>query len=270
MKRKRIPDLMIEQYLLGELPADEVAEVEASEGFADRIATLRRSNEEILAAYPPEQFALRILNRHDGRNKRASSAARTRRFTRTRWLSLAIPGAIAAVAGFVFLLQGPLGGGNGSDDANTEVVRLKGSDAEISIYRAVTGTTRTSDAERLSNGDTAVAGDELQIAYNPGAMHYGMIVSVDGRGTVMLHFPVVQSDEPELQGGTHRLPFAYTLDDAPNYENFYFIVADELFSVREVLDRIRVNARQFVGNPDMEIGITGDYDVVAFTIRKGE
>ena len=48
MDRKRVPDLLIEQYLLGELPADRMAEVEQSDGFRERLDALQESNGQIL------------------------------------------------------------------------------------------------------------------------------------------------------------------------------------------------------------------------------
>jgi hypothetical protein len=151
------------------------------------------------------------------------------------------------------------------------VVRLKGS-PEISIYRSAdVATARSDGAEKLEDGDVASSGDELQIEYNAGDRLYGMIVSIDGRGYTTLHYPIVPSDGPELTvGSTQQLPVAYVLDDAPEYENFYFIASAESFSVPRVLDQIRGMAGRFVANPDLELDIPGEYEVIEFSVRKGE
>ena len=268
MDRNDVPDLLIEQYLLGELPTDRVDEVEQSNGFAERVEALRRSNEEILAEYPPEQFGLRIQNSYEAAKPRAKKGESRSRRSLLRWFSFGVPAVAAAAAAFALILQGVVGGGTVADQTDTDVVRLKGS-PEIAIYRAVD--VATDRAERLEDGDLAAPGDELQIEYNAGDRLYGMIVSIDGRGYTTLHYPIVPSDGPELTvGSTQQLPVAYVLDDAPDYENFYFIASAEPFSVNQVLEQIRRSARRFVANPEADLGISGDYEVIAFSVRKGE
>ena len=187
-----------------------------------------------------------------------------------RWLRFALPGVAAAAVALVLVMQGVFGGPGVAPDFDADVVTLKGA-PEISIYRSLGSGSRTDGSEELSDGDTAQPGDELQIAYNAGDKLYGMIVSVDGRGVATLHFPLVPSDGPALTvGSTQRLPVAYILDDAPDYEKFYFITSAESFSVRDLYQSIRSAASQFVRNPDSVLGASGDYEVIAFTIRKGE
>ena len=62
MKQHEVPEILIEQYALGELSPQRAREIEQSPGFAERIAEIERSNAEVLAQYPPELFAARIQN----------------------------------------------------------------------------------------------------------------------------------------------------------------------------------------------------------------
>ena len=44
MSKRRVPDILIEQYVLGELPEEQAREVEQSEGFAARVAAIEQDN----------------------------------------------------------------------------------------------------------------------------------------------------------------------------------------------------------------------------------
>ncbi|MDE2832664.1 MAG: hypothetical protein OXN20_21310, partial [Gemmatimonadota bacterium] len=80
----------------------------------------------------------------------------------------------------------------------------------------------------------------------------GVIVSVDGRGTVTRHLPASGTSAVRLiQGDPVPLDYSYELDDAPKWERFYFLTADASFDVRDVvqvakegLDSLRVG-REF-------------------------
>jgi len=272
MDRKRIPDLWIEQYLLGELPEERIAEIEQSDDFEERITALRASNEQILTDYPTDVFAKRIANRAAADQARSTEAPKEReRSASLRWIRFALPGVAAAALAIVLFTQGIIGGGGQIPGQGPDVVRLKGR-PEISIFRSVASAgARNTGSEELSDGALALPGDELQIEYNAGDKPYGMIVSVDGRNVATLHFPLVPSDGPSLvAGSTQRLPVAYVLDDAPDYEKFYFITSAEQFSVRSVFQSIQNAAAQFVRNPDSVLDASGHYEVITFTVRKGE
>jgi hypothetical protein len=269
MSRKRVPDILIEQYVLGELPEEKAREVERSEGFADRVAAIERDNVAFLEQCPPEAFVTRIQNQYEAEQQQASAAPRLRSArsrTRTiRFMALAVPGAAAALTlAFVLL------GGIGLDttpvvDPDDEIVRLKGAEPEISIYRSVAG-----EAEELSDGDAASQGDRLQITYTAADKPYGAIVSVDGRGTVTLHFPLTASGEPELVvGGEQQLPYAYQLDDAPDFERFFFVTSEQSFDVRRLLSRIESQADEIVADPSRPLQLSREFTVESVIIRKG-
>ena len=48
MKHQDVPEILIEQYALGELSPEKARDIEQSPGFAARIAEIKRSNAEIL------------------------------------------------------------------------------------------------------------------------------------------------------------------------------------------------------------------------------
>ena len=83
--------------------------------------------------------------------------------------------------------------------------------ARLYVYRhAGTGD------QRLADGERAAPGDLLQLAYATTARGFGLLLSIDGAGTVTQHWPEPGSTRaaPLRVGGEVRLPSAYELDNA--------------------------------------------------------
>jgi hypothetical protein len=117
---------------------------------------------------------------------------------------------------------------------------LKGGGAYLTVYKQT-----AMGAQTLDDGDAVVEGSNLQIGYISGPNRYGAVLSIDGRGTVTLLYPVSAAADPLLEaGGEVLLPFSYVLDDAPDFERFFFVVSDKNFSVKEVLEAARSLAEQ--------------------------
>jgi hypothetical protein len=120
-------------------------------------------------------------------------------------------------------------------------VRVKGA-ARLVVFRQV-----GKQAERLEQDAVARAGDLLQLRYDSGRHSYGVIASVDGAGVVTLHFPSSEDAPPEATAMAKRstvLPHAYALDDAPKFERFFFITANEPIDVQQSLAALRALARR--------------------------
>jgi hypothetical protein len=114
-------------------------------------------------------------------------------------------------------------------------VRLKGNGAYLTVYKQT-----DTGAQALENGDAVAERSNLQVGYVAGTNQYGTILSIDGRGTVTLHFPVSAGADQSLEGGGEvLLPFSYALDDAPDFERFFFVISENPFSVNEVLEAAR-------------------------------
>lgn len=268
MSEKRVPDFVIEQYVLGELPPEKAREVERSHGFAERVARIEEDTQRFLETHPPRAFAQRIRNAYEASEREpAPSQQRPAARATIRFMTFAVPGA-AAVLALAFVLFGGLGIDTAPVvDPDSEIVRLKGAEPRISVYRSA----GTDDAEELADGDVARQGDRLQITYTASGRAFGAIVSVDGRGAVTLHYPLTPSREPVLAtDGEQQLPYAYQLDDAPEFERFYFVTSETSFDVSELLSDIRSQTQEIVSNPERELRLSRDFDVEAVTIRKGE
>jgi hypothetical protein len=229
----RLPDLLLEQYALGELYGAEKARFEArlaaDPGLRDRLEELRRSDEEILAACPPAEIAASIRRRMLVSAEAAGGGFRAtadrRRFLRAR--SFAFPAAAA-----VLVLAGAVMARGLFLPARGEVVLAKGGAPGLLVYKK-----SASGPALLADGASASAGDLLQIKYAAGGAPYAAIVSLDGRGGVTWHLPSAGAQgeasglAPRIEEGGAALASAYELDDAPSFERFFILSSKEDFEL---------------------------------------
>ncbi|MEM9487520.1 MAG: ActD protein [Myxococcota bacterium] len=263
-KRDPIPEWLLERIAVGEIPeahrdtvgahlavvgdGDSDSDSNSPAGdmagdndsdLARRLAELKQSNRDILAALPAEEVAREVARRHRvALAARPSADSLSERLSRSRsWLlgGGAMAGVAVAAVLFLFVLPQPgsIGAGDAgvSADAGEEGIRLKG-DPGLVIYRKRGDTT-----EQLKRGEAARSGDLIRLAYVPNQARHGVIVSVDGSGVITLHFPDTPDGSTELAtGGTVALDHAYELDDAPDFERFFFVTGDGPLDVEQVLD----------------------------------
>ncbi len=130
-----------------------------------------------------------------------------------------------------------------------DVTRIKGDQGEIKtdpmlfIYRKLAG-----DIELLKAANRVEKGDLLQIAYRVKEDTHGVIVSLDGRGAVTLHFPQeIGGDTLLTQNKRILLDSAYELDDAPEFERFFFVTAKSRLNVSTILEEMK----HFSTRPDL-------------------
>jgi hypothetical protein len=235
---RMISDLHLEQYVLGELSAEEARAVRdallTDESLQARIEEIKRSGGEILSSFPAVRMAPLIDERLRG------GPVSPRRFPPV--LTFIVPLAAAALA--VFSIIGIRGAIIQATGSGRDVTRPK-IPPHMLIYR------KTADGhEKLTDGSEVRRGDVLQLAYFSGEAKYGVFFSIDGRGVVTFHSPQDYAGQsqfsPELdQQGETLLPFAYELDDAPAFERFFFVWSRSRFDLRE----IRKAASALSGDP---------------------
>jgi hypothetical protein len=246
MKKHRVPDLLIEQLLLGELPEPRARELAEDPQVRARMEELRASNREILERYPPEVMAKRIGWRLE-KEREASVRPAPRRWSLPRLAPAAGFAALVLVAGAVLVSVAPW-------RDRGQAARPKGY-PHLVIYRKTDG-----GAETLPENGGIRAGDVLQIAYVAAARKYGVIFSIDGRGVLTLHFPASESAPSLLQPEEEtKLDYSYRLDDAPGFERFFLVTSNRNLSVAEVLAagrRLASDPRQArQGNLELRAGL---------------
>jgi hypothetical protein len=230
MKNNYIPDIMLERYILKELDGkkmDEIRELcEKNSDIASRIMEIRKSNEEILSAYPEDKIASEITHKYESQNLSSKKQHRIPRI----YLRIITPVAVAAAA-VIFILLPALKNDVSIIDPN-DITRQKGNETSIYLYRK----NRNSEIDILKNGSSAKAGDLLQISYSSLKNAYGVILSIDGRGKVTLHYPANEKASTKLTPGEkHLLENSYELDDAPEFERFFFITSAAEIKIESVI-----------------------------------
>jgi hypothetical protein len=231
----RVPDWLLERLNAGELPPKRAEDLFArlrADGEEQRLSHLAESDAEILTALPPAQVAREI----ERRAARAATAAEARangpgtgRRQRPLWAFTTAAVFAASIAIFVAVFQ-----------KDSEDTRIKGDEhhAALRIYR------KTKVGSELLGPNTEVSkGDTLQIRYLAAGKHYGVIASVDGRGTVTLHLPESPGQAALLsREGERALAHAYELDDSPRFERFVFVTSDAHFATDDVVRSLRSGA----------------------------
>lgn len=241
---QRIPDWLLERIALGELPPEELAaaraRLEEEPGGLARLAALEADSRATLERLP----AGRVAREVDTRFRRGAPAREAP--ARSPWLTTAmgLTPVLAALALFVIAQPGSGPGSIGSETTgpvaglDPEPTRSKGLTPRLEVHRQ-----RAQADELLAEGARAVAGDVVQLAYVAAGRTHGVILSVDGRGSVTLHAPEHGAQAAALApSGTHRLPGAYELDDAPRFERFFLVTSDQPFAVEPVLEAARALA----------------------------
>ena len=245
-----IPDWKLERYVLGELPDQELEAIrsraESDNLLRARVQAIETSDSDLRSEFPTTEMADRI-------RERASSSPPhpARPIVSARWLLATLP---AAAAILLFLLPQD----NWSPVSEN---RIKGGGPALYLYR------KTSEGvEELRSGSIAREHDLIQIKYRSGSQRYGVILSIDGRGTITVHLPESGTRSAELTlGKSDTLSFAYELDDAPSAERFYFISSDHSFDVQLV----RNAAKAMASNPrEAEFTLPESFEQSVFTLEK--
>jgi hypothetical protein len=195
-------ELAYERYAHGEVPASPTSEELL------KMDELVRADGDFLKAHPAEAF-FKDLDR-----KRRRKA-----FARWRVLGPALAACAAiAIAGLANLPR-------------FDAPRTKGSDLNIFAYHRTEGGT-----EILGRDTKLSAGDEIQIAYYARGKVFAAILSLDGRGKVTRHMPLHGPESLAIDTRDFALlPYSYKLDDAPRFEDLYFIVSPRPFKIDELL-----------------------------------
>jgi len=240
----RVPDVLVELLALGELEEPEASEVRAALDAThdSRLEAIARDNAAILALYPVEEVVPAIT-------------AALRPQSRVVWISAVVVALAAAT--LVWILQ------PSTSPPRDEVVAAREPEGGIRHKSAMTLLIhREGEDLPLQDGDDVSAGDLLQLSYRSGGKRHGAIVSVDGSGAVTLHWPP-EGENTALGEGTVELDHAFELDDAPDFEWFFFVAANEPLD----LDAVLSAARRF-GQAPSDRGLEGPWQEVRLRLDK--
>ncbi|HUJ59942.1 MAG TPA: hypothetical protein VLX92_15665 [Kofleriaceae bacterium] len=256
-----VPDWLAERVALDEAAAHRarIARTDPRE-LAEHVAALRDDNARELAAHPAGPAAAELATRVAAEQRRL--AARRQRAA-WRGLAIAAGGAACVLVAVLAVHRGTAerAGGPRADDT-----RVKGA-ARLIAYRQ-----HGDSADELAPDTVVRAGDVIQLRYRSGGRRYGIIASIDGAGGVTLHFPADESAPPEataMPGGTTALPHAYQLDDAPRFERFFLITADDPIDVQDGLAAVRALAQRDDA-ADAPLELPAGFTQTSLRLRKPE
>lgn len=250
----------LERLALGEASDAERRSLETQatargKSLEELLAGIRESNEEIRAKYPSDMMAARVKSQINAQSRpadRARSGAASKRW----FAGLGVLGSVGVVA-FLFVNLPTTASmrttdsmpATGETTTATETVRIKGAGAKLIVWRK-----SSDEVERLESGAVAHTGDVLQLEYNAAGASYGVIGSLDGRGSFTLHYPANSAATTRLKSGVTPLGFAYQLDDAPAFERFFFVTADKPLKVDEIshsIESLVASQRAQSGQPTL-------------------
>lgn len=234
MTNRQIKAWILERYLLGELPPSRMEEItllaKENPDIKKEIDQIKQAGAEILKKHPPETMLPEILRRYKENSRQARLREKAGPIIRKRLLYATPVLAFALLLLFIVFVK------DGTTPNNT---RIKGEESldftktQIIIYKKT-----NNKIELLNKREQAKAGDLLQLAYVPAGKRYGVIFSIDGKGVVTLHYPQNRSDSSILkQEKKNLLLSAYELDNAPDFERFFFITAMTEIAVQSMINK---------------------------------
>ncbi len=279
MNKNIINDYYLERYVLGELPQEEAQEilhlVSENPEIKDALKKIELSNQDILALYPPSKVKANLLSEYEKRVDKSIVS---------RWLEMsslsskriiAVSSVSAVLLLLIFFFGLPIS--NKRDVLNPYEVGpdfslVKGINSldltktQLLVFRK-TG----EEVEVLDSGTLSNKGDLLQLAYVATHEPFGIILSIDGRGEITLHYPETKYESTELlMNKRSLLPHAIELDDAPGFERFFFITSKNKINVEVVLTIVK----DWAQNPDRvresELDLPEGMDQYSVLILKGE
>jgi len=249
----KTPQLFFEQICLHEKQTADLRKSArptiTDEAVAEEISALKKSNAEILATYAPDRMKAAVMQKMATRERpplrfAGGSIVNIRNFS--------VLTAAAACLAFAFFVASPFGdsisrtlpGANAAQSVDGSGVlagfdHAKGDGPRMYIY--------LKDGDRaveLANNSLVHENDVLQMSYIAAGQQYGIILSIDGNGTITQHYPDAGASAGKLDNsGEIALPFSYKLDDAPAFERFFFITGAKPFTVASFMENIRMRSR---------------------------
>jgi hypothetical protein len=276
MKHKEMNAWTLERYILNELPTRRMKEInrqlKEDPGLRAEIEKLKNSNKDILNQYPPDSIVPQILSQYKIERSRKEQVTRPWPVFFRRLVAASPAFAIALVLFFIFFPFQRDKTDLSKKIVPTDVTRPKGiqtldmTKPNLIIFRKKNG-----KVELLENRVRAKAGDLLQIAYIAADEKYGVILSIDGNGTVTLHYPD-RKNQPTILKDKKKvyLSSSYELDDAPGFERFFFITSMSEINVADVIQKARKLAHDIKRAKTDNIELHGSFKQISVLILKGD
>jgi len=271
-----VSNFLLERYHIGEVTPEEKRRVEealsANEKLAITLKNLEHSDNDFFQRFPKDKIFNPTLQSDNIKNLRFR-----RRFKISPVILGFCAAALVLAAALPMLFRFSALNDNYSQAEYFD--RMKGASGSgefIDLNIFLKGQTageiiNLPDKAGISEGNT------IQLAYYVPAAgqngKYGVIFSIDGNSYVTMHYPYSQWQSTQLVSGRAvPLDEAFTLDDAPHYEIFFFVAGDSPINIRSILDTARQLALQIEGRANdaeqLAAAAFNDFEVKVFTLIK--
>lgn len=218
-----IQDWMLERYRLNELAPAERAEVDralaADPQVRARLDALEADSQETLIRFTPRAVATEV--------QRRSSAPRPERRAFFPVPALALAAVVLLGVVTVVLTRRP----------PVDDILVKGAGPTLRVFRQT-----AAEPQRLFDGAKVRAHERVQVSFDLAGQRSLVVVSIDGAGGATLHFPTDGSSV--APAGFKALPESFELDEAPGYERFFLVTANQPLDAAEILQKAQALARQ--------------------------
>jgi len=267
MNKTRISSFLLERYHIGEVTAKEKKYVEdilaKDKQSALALAKLDSDDNDFKRRFPLEKFFPAEQKESINSSLQRMNIPRFK-FSRLRktpalvW-SICAAALVVVIALPLIILKNPR---PVTFDDRIKGASTENSSIELSVYIKEKS---SGEGVKLTNQANVKEGNTVQLAYQvsggASAEKYGVIFSIDGRSSVTMHFPYAPWQSTLLVSGKPvPLDEAYTLDDAPNYEIFFFVTGEKPLDVGKIMDTAKQLAQRIEKNPDS----AESYGVAAF------
>jgi len=265
MSEKKVSNINLERFLIGELPYHEMEEIrkmaETDNTLKKRIIEIQKSNSDLFKKYNSTDIARQIEIRYKNSiiQKSNNKKDKVKQLFSQKSMYL-FPLAASVALMMIFVSPALLTQAEHQNYAQENTLRFKGERSKLYIYIQ-----RKDSIELLSADSVVYAGDRLQVAFFSDAK-YGMIFSIDGSGSVTLHYPREEQIFSEIPANNKiKLPYSYELDAAPGFEKFFFLTSEKEIHVAKILKK----AYQFAKDPELVFkdNITTDESIFQTTVR---
>lgn len=233
-KQRKIPDLMLEQYMLNELSECDKKSIDDqlvyNSELKQQLETLADSNRTFYNSHPIDWFIKKTFPKQEKEHNFWSFLA---------WKPVLVPALCTLL--IVPLLLITMKTMYGHSDTR----RAKGDIDILNVYRKT-----TLGSELLIDGATVRQKDLVQLEYIVSDSNlYGMIVSIDGNSSITVHLGTDDGVSVVLEHKKRLLNFSYEFDAAPSFEKFFFITSQNSFSLNEIINKCkRMEKSSFVND----------------------
>ncbi len=255
--QRPISDLRLERYALGELDSQDVqlleAQLEHDQNAQERLSYIRSSQQEIANRYPAKVFLRQVKERASIKEKKSKSF-----FEQYRYGLMAV-----VTVALCLLIINP--GSNSTQQGQQIGVRTKGIIPSLMVHQIEKG-----KVAQLRESDVVVSGAQIQLSVANGGGRHAVVVSIDGRSNVTLHYPLEGQGQQIADESIFSLPQSYELDAAPSFERFFLVTSDQPINVERVLSSANKLGKQINISQRSDLPGLADTQVQdSFLLRKG-